>query len=232
MAASVSLRGVSRRYVHGADCVDALREVHLEIAAGAFVAVLGPSGAGKTTLLDIVAGLDTPHAGAVLVDGEDVAALGSRERAAWRARHVGLVFSVDHLVPLLTIQRNVEIPLLGMALSRHERRRDALAALDEVGLTHRAHCMPAQLSLGERRRVTIARALVTRPTLLVCDEPTKNLGRDSADAVLATLQVLSTRATTTIVMSTEDPAAAAWASHVVALEGGHASPVPRAQAAA
>src|SRR5262245_41259729 len=132
MAPMVSLRGVSRRYVRGAQCVEALRDVDLEIAANGFVALLGPTGSGKTTLLNLITGLDTPHAGEVVVAGERIDTLASRDLAEWRARHVGLVFSVDSLLPALTIERNVEIPLLATQLSRYERRREVLAALDHV----------------------------------------------------------------------------------------------------
>lgn len=232
MAATVSLRGVSLRYVRGDERVEALREVDLDIDAGTFVAIVGPAGAGKTTLLNLIAGLDTPHAGTVVVAGTRIDTLAPRALADWRARHVGLLFYVDYLVAPLTIERNVEIPLLAAPLSRYERRRAVLSALDQVGLISRAECLPAQLSPGQRRRAAIARAVVTQPTLLVCDEPTSNLAGDSTDEVLEVLQDLSGRSSTSIVMATDDPLAAAWASQVVQIDGGRVSPAQRARAAA
>jgi putative ABC transport system ATP-binding protein len=223
MAAWVTLRGVARPYVRGTERIEALREIDLEIAPGAFVALLGPAGAGKTTLLNIIAGLDTPHTGAVVVAGERLDTLGPRELADWRARHVGFVFYVDSLVPALTLEHNVEIPLLAQPLTRYERRREVLAALDSVGLLRRAQCLPAQLTPGQRRRVAIARALVTRPSLLVCDEPTSNLCADTTEDILEVLHEVSARRDTTLVMATDDPTAAAWASQVIEMECGRAS---------
>jgi putative ABC transport system ATP-binding protein len=232
MASIVSLRGVSRRYVRGAECVDGLRDVDLEIAAGAFVALLGPAGAGKTTLLNLIAGLDAPHAGTVIVAGERIDTLGPRQLRDWRTRHIGLAFYVDYLVPVLTVGRNVEIPLLAQALSSYERRREVMVALDRVGLAGHAQRLPSQLSPGQRRRAAIARAIVSRPALLVCDEPTANLAGDTTDEVLEVLRDLSERFEMTVVMATDDPVAAACASRVIVLESGRVSPAPRAQVAA
>jgi putative ABC transport system ATP-binding protein len=232
MDTMVSLRGVSRRYVRGGERVEALRDVDLEIAAGTFVALIGPTGAGKTTLLNLIAGLDTPHAGSVCVAGERIDTLGPRELAEWRAEHVGLVLYVDHLLPTLSIERNVEIPLLARPLSRYERRREVLAALDDVGLLRSARSLPASLSPAQRRRVGIARALVTRPNLLVCDEPTSNLGGANADDILDVLYDSSARLGMTIVMATDDVLASEWASRVIVIDDGRLAPAPRAQAAA
>jgi putative ABC transport system ATP-binding protein len=232
MASIVSLRGVSRRYVRGAERVEALRDVDLEIAAGTFVALVGPTGAGKTTLLNLVAGLDMPHAGSIVVAGERIDTLGPRVLADWRARDVGLVFYVDHLVPPLTIERNVEIPLLRQPLSRYERRRAVLSALDRVGLAHLAECLPSRLSPGQRRRVAVARALVTHPALLVCDEPTRNLADAAAAEALEVLRDQSIRFGTTVLMATADPLVAASAARVIQIERGRVNPAPRAQVAA
>jgi putative ABC transport system ATP-binding protein len=232
MASIVSLRGVSRRYVRGAERVEALRDVDLEIAAGTFVALVGPPGAGKTTLLNLIAGLDTPHAGSVVVAGERIDTLRPRALADWRTRHLGLVFHVDYLVPPLTIERNVEIPLLGQPLSGYERRREVRSALDRVGLAHLAERLPSRLSPGQRRCVAIARALVTRPPLLICDEPTSNLAGEVPVEVLEALRAQSQCLGTTVLMATDDPLAAAWASRVIQIERGRVSPARRAQVAA
>jgi len=224
MAPVVSLQGVSRRYVRGTQRVEALREVDLEIEAGAFVALLGPTGSGKTTLLNLIAGLDTPHAGAVVVSGQRIDTLTSRDLADWRAQHIGFVFAIDHLVPTLSLEHNVEIPLLAMELSRYERRREVLAALDQLGLMRRAQCLPGQLSSGQRRRVAIARALVTRPTVLICDEP--------AVDILEPLHSLNEQLGMTLVMATDDPLADCWASRVVHINGGRIGSARLAQVAA
>jgi putative ABC transport system ATP-binding protein len=224
MAPVVSLRGVSRRYVRGTQRVEALRDVDLEIEGGTFVALLGPTGSGKTTLLNLIAGLDTPHVGTVVVSDERIDTLTSRDLANWRARHVGLVFPFDHLVPTLTIERNVEVPLLATELSRYERRRVVLMALGHVGLSRHAQRMPDQLPERERRCVALARALVTQPALLVCDDPTHD--------VVEGLYGLNERLGTTIVMATDDPLAACGACRVVHISEGRIDSARLAQEAA
>jgi putative ABC transport system ATP-binding protein len=224
MAAVVSLRDVSRRYVRGTQHVQALRDIDLDIEAGASVALLGPPGSGKTTLLHVIAGLDAPDAGTVLVSGVRIDTLASRDLAYWRTRHVGLVFPTDHLVPTLTVERNVEIPVLATELSRYERRRAVFAALDAVGLTRCAQCLPDPLSLRQRRRVAIARALVTQPALLVCDDPPED--------VLEALHDVNEQLGTTVVMATDDPLAASSASRVLHVDEGRVESARLAQAAA
>jgi len=220
MAAIVSLRGISRRYLRGTQRVAVLRDLDLEIAAGEFLTLLGPPGAGKTTLLDLISGLDTPDNGAIVVAGERIDMLSSPLRAAWRTRHVGFVFQCCPLLPMLSAERNVEIPLLVSPLSRYERRRKARAALDRVGLIAQAECLPGNLSGGQQRRAAIARALVVDPAILVCDEPTGDLNFSSAAETLQLLRELNEQLRTTIVMATREPHVAASASRILRIDAG------------
>jgi putative ABC transport system ATP-binding protein len=197
-----------------------LHGIDLEIAQGDFVALMGPSGSGKTTLLNLIGGLDQPSSGSVAVAGERIDQLSGARLAKWRARHIGFVFQFYNLMPMLTAQRNVELPLLLTSLSAAQRRKNAEAALAVVGLGERARHKPSELSGGQAQRVAIARALVADPTLLVCDEPTGDLDRATADEILHLLQVLNREHGKTIVMVTHDPKAAEYATHQLHLDKG------------
>lgn len=219
-AALVRLVGVEKVYERGATPVRVLERLDLEVKRGEFLALMGPSGSGKSTLLNLVGGLDRPTRGAVIVDGVRVDRLDETQLAAWRARHVGFVFQFYNLLPALSAARNVELPLLLTSLSRAERRRRVATALRIVGLAHRLRHQPGQLSGGEQQRVGIARAIVTDLTLLLCDEPTGDLDRQSAEAVLDLLQTLCRRHGKTIIMVTHDPHASARADRTVYLYKG------------
>ncbi|MEP6884100.1 MAG: ABC transporter ATP-binding protein [Gammaproteobacteria bacterium] len=218
--AIVSLRNVDKRYVRGKQSVEVLKGLSLDIAKGEFVALMGPSGSGKTTLLNLIGGLDTATAGEITVAGQRLDKLGSGALARWRARHVGFVFQFYNLMPMLTAQRNVELPLLLTNLTGSQRKANALAALTLVGIADRAKHKPNELSGGQAQRVAIARALVADPTLLVCDEPTGDLDRKSADEVLHLLQILNREHGKTIVMVTHDPKAAEFASRQLHMDKG------------
>jgi putative ABC transport system ATP-binding protein len=216
----VRVRDVRKYFVRGSERVDVLSGVNLEIAAGEFLALMGPSGSGKTTLLNLIGGLDTATHGHIEVAGVRIDALGGGALARWRARNIGFVFQLYNLMPMLTALRNVELPLLLTRLSRAERRRRAAIALRVVGLEARMHHYPRQLSGGQEQRVGIARAIVTDPTLLLCDEPTGDLDRKSGDEILDLLQTLNRDHGKTIVMVTHDPHAAARARRTLHLEKG------------
>src|SRR4029453_17851656 len=216
----IDVRDVSRLYHRGVDLVHALEHVSLHVPAGRFVALMGPSGSGKSTLLHLVAGLDRPDSGEVVVAGQALSRLDEDGLAAWRARHVGLIFQFYNLLPVLTALENVELPLLLTDLGRSERRERALVALRAVGLPHRAHHRPPQLSGGEQQRVAIARAIVTDPDLLVADEPTGDLDARSAEDILTLLHELNRTFEKTIVMVTHDPRAERWVDTVVRLDKG------------
>lgn len=216
----VAVHQLHKVYHRGGERIDVLQGVDLEMAKGEFVALMGPSGSGKTTLLNLLGGLDRPTSGSIDVDGQRIDQLSSSALAAWRARHVGFVFQLYNLLPVLTAQRNVELPLLLTRLSKAERRRRAEVALSVVGLADRANHYPRQLSGGQEQRVGIARAIVTDPTLLLCDEPTGDLDRKAGDEILALLRALNRDHGKTIVMVTHDPHAAACASRIVQLEKG------------
>ena len=222
MSAIVSLRNVVKSYVRGKQTVEVLHHLSIDIAQGDFVALMGPSGSGKTTLLNLIGGLDRPTSGEVSVAGERIDQLSSGQLAKWRARHVGFVFQFYNLMPMLTAERNVELPLLLTNLSGAQRKANVQAALAVVGLAERAKHKPAELSGGQAQRVAIARALVADPTLLVCDEPTGDLDRATADEILNLLQMLNRDHGKTIVMVTHDPKAAENASHQLHLDKGHA----------
>jgi len=218
--ALVQVRRVSKSYVRGKQKVEVLKNLDLSVQRGDFVALMGPSGSGKTTLLNLIGGLDQPSSGEVIVSGQRIDQLGSSALAAWRARHVGFVFQFYNLMPMLTAQRNVELPLLLTNLSASERARRATIALTVVGLAERAGHKPSELSGGQAQRVAIARALVADPTLLVCDEPTGDLDRKTADEILGLLQTLNREHGKTIVMVTHDPKAAEFASHQIHMDKG------------
>jgi len=216
----VAIRELTKHYVRGKQSVEVLHGVDLDIPRGDFVALMGPSGSGKTTLLNLIGGLDTPTAGSVTVDGRRIDQLGSGELARWRAENVGFVFQFYNLLPVLSAQKNVELPLLLTKMKSAERARRAQVALTLVGLADRAGHKPSELSGGQEQRVAIARALVTDPTLLVCDEPTGDLDRRTADEILGLLQTLNREHGKTIIMVTHDPKAAEFASRTVHLDKG------------
>ena len=216
----VRIRGLVKVYRRGAETVRVLDGLSLEIAAGDFVALMGPSGSGKSTLLNLIGGIDRPTSGELEVDGLRVDRLGDAALARWRADHVGFVVQMYNLLPVLTAERNVELPLLLKDLTREQRARRVAAALALVGLSDRARHRPRELSGGQEQRVGIARAIVTDPTLLLCDEPTGDLDRKSGDEVLDLLQALNREYGKTIVMVTHDPHAAERAHRTVHLDKG------------
>jgi putative ABC transport system ATP-binding protein len=222
----VKIRNVDKVFKRGTEQVHVLGGLDLDIPEGEFLALMGPSGSGKSTLLNLIGGLDRPSQGSVEVGGERIDSLSDRRLAAWRARHVGLVFQFYNLMPVLTAQKNVELPLLLTHLSRSERKKRAAIALDIVGLSNRNNHYPRTLSGGEQQRVGIARAIVTDPTILLCDEPTGDLDRKSGDEILDLLQALSREQGKTIVMVTHDIHAAARASRTLYLNKGKLSLEP------
>jgi len=220
MSALVEIRGVTKTYRRGGEAIEVLHGVDLDIPRGDFVALMGPSGSGKTTLLNLIGGLDTPTAGSITVDGERIDQLSSGELSRWRAANVGFVFQFYNLLPVLSAQRNVELPLLLTRLGAAERRRHAEIALTLVGLRDRARHKPRELSGGQEQRVAIARAIVSDPTLLVCDEPTGDLDRATAQEIMRLLQMLNHDHDKTIVMVTHDPKAAEFARRALYLDKG------------
>jgi len=219
MTVLVEIRGVTKTYRRGGETIEVLHGIDLDIPRGDFVALMGPSGSGKTTLLNLIGGLDTPTAGTVAVDGRRIDRLSSGDLSRWRAANVGFVFQFYNLLPVLSAQRNVELPLLLTGLSAAERRRHAEIALTLVGLRDRAAHKPRELSGGQEQRVAIARAIVSDPTLLVCDEPTGDLDRATAHEILL-LQMLNDDHGKTIVMVTHDPKAAEYARRRLRLDKG------------
>ena len=224
--ALVRVDGVEKIFHRGSEEIHVLADLHLEVGNGEFLALMGPSGSGKSTLLNLIGGLDQPTKGTVTVGGERIDQLSSRALAAWRARRIGFVFQLYNLMPVLTAERNVELPLLLTHLSKAERRKHVETALAVVGLTHRAKHYPRTLSGGEQQRVGIARGIVTDPTLLLCDEPTGDLDRKSGDEILNLLQALNREHGKTIIMVTHDPHASARASRTVYLDKGQLSNEP------
>ncbi|HEU0152310.1 MAG TPA: ABC transporter ATP-binding protein [Arenimonas sp.] len=216
----VQIRQLTKHYVRGKQSVEVLHGIDLDIPRGDFVALMGPSGSGKTTLLNLIGGLDTPSQGSVAVDGKRIDQYSGGDLARWRAEHVGFVFQFYNLLPVLSAQKNVELPLLLSKMGSAERAKRATVALTLVGLADRAGHKPSELSGGQEQRVAIARALVTDPTLLVCDEPTGDLDRKTADEILGLLQVLNREHGKTIIMVTHDPKAAEYASRTVHLDKG------------
>ena len=220
MATLVSIRNLRKTYQRGPEQVDVLHGVDLDIEAGDFAALMGPSGSGKTTLLNLIGGLDSPTSGSIEIDGQRIDAMKSGQLAQWRSNNVGFVFQFYNLMPTLTALRNVELPLLLTRLSSAHRRRNAEIALELVGLKERGKHRPAELSGGQQQRVAIARAIVSDPTLLICDEPTGDLDRASAEDILGLLQTLNREHGKTIVMVTHDPKAAEYATHTLHLDKG------------
>ena len=222
----VHVDGVEKIFRRGSEEIHVLRDLHLHVPAGEFLALMGPSGSGKSTLLNLIGGLDRPTNGTVSIAGERVDGFSDHKLAAWRARHVGFVFQLYNLLPVLSAERNVELPLLLTHLSKAERRKHVDTALSVVGLSHRAGHYPRTLSGGEQQRVGIARAIVTDPTLLLCDEPTGDLDRKAGDEILNLLQALNQDHGKTIIMVTHDPHASARASRTVYLDKGQLSNEP------
>lgn len=218
--ALIVVEGVKKSFYRGGFELKVLDGIDMAVARGAFLALMGPSGSGKTTLLNLIAGIDRPTAGRVVVDGTDITTLSEGELTAWRARHVGFIFQLYHLIPVLTALENVELPLTLTRLSRRERREHALTALNVVGLADRADHYPRQLSGGQEQRVAIARAIVTDPTVIVADEPTGDLDAQSAEEILSLLERLHKEFEKAIVMVTHDPRAAARAGVIRRLEKG------------
>ena len=220
MASIVSIKNVVKRYTRGKQKVEVLHGIDLEVAAGEFLALMGPSGSGKTTLLNLIGGLDRPDQGEVEVAGQRIDRLSSGQLAKWRARHIGFIFQFYNLLPVLSAERNVEVPLLLTDLSRSQRKKNVAAALAVVGLTDRAKHKPAELSGGQQQRVAIARAIVADPTLLVCDEPTGDLDRETAEEILQLLEILNRQHGKTIIMVTHDSRAADHASRRLYVDKG------------
>ncbi len=224
----LQVHDVHKVYTRGSEQINVLQDLTLEVPAGDFLALMGPSGSGKSTLLNLIGGLDRPSRGTVEVGGERIDNASGRKLAKWRSRHIGFVFQFYNLLPVLTAQRNVEVPMLLTRLSRKERKQHVATALEVVGLADRARHYPRQLSGGQEQRVGIARAIVSDPTLLLCDEPTGDLDRKSGDEILDLLQALNEEHGKTILMVTHDPQAAARAKRTVYLDKGMLSTEPAA----
>ena len=218
--ALVRIEGVEKVFHRGSEDIHVLANLNLQVPAGEFLALMGPSGSGKSTLLNLIGGLDRPTKGKVSVAGDHIEELSDHQLAAWRARHIGFVFQLYNLIPVLTAEHNVELPLLLTHLSKAERRKHVETALAMVGLSHRAKHYPRTMSGGEQQRVGIARGIVTDPTLLLCDEPTGDLDRKAGDEILNLLQALNREHGKTIIMVTHDPHASARASRTVYLNKG------------
>jgi putative ABC transport system ATP-binding protein len=216
----VQVRNVHKYFVRGSEQIDVLNDLSLDVAEGEFLALMGPSGSGKTTLLNLIAGLDQPSEGVIVVGEEVISDMSEAQLARWRTRHVGFVFQFYHLLPVLTAYENVELPLLLLPMTAAQRRNQVLNVLDLVGLTDRMRHRPGQLSGGQQQRVGIARAIVTDPTLIVADEPTGDLDYKSADEILNLLTELSVGMRKTIIMVTHDPKSAARASRILQLQKG------------
>lgn len=222
----VNLQGVTKLYKRGAGTVDVLKRLDLDVPRGDFLSLMGPSGSGKTTLMNILGGLDRPTAGEVIIDGQLIHKLPDSALTKWRARHVGFVFQFYHLLPTLTAERNVELPLLLTKLSHAERRKRVRAALALAGLEERGDHKPAELSGGQEQRVGIARAIVTDPDLLLCDEPTGDLDRKAGDEIMELLQLLNEEHGKTIIVVTHDPHTAAKAQRTLFMNKGVLSEEP------
>jgi putative ABC transport system ATP-binding protein len=220
MSALVEIRKLSKIYQRGKERIEVLHQIDLDIEKGDFLALMGPSGSGKTTLLNLIGGLDTPTEGTLTVAGQRIDNLGEGALAKWRASNVGFVFQFYNLLPMLSARKNVELPLLLTRLGSAQRKRNATIALELVGLSDRAAHKPSELSGGQQQRVSIARAIVSDPTLLVCDEPTGDLDRQSAEDILTLLQQLNRDHGKTIIMVTHDPKAAEHATHTLHLDKG------------
>ena len=228
MSSLVSIRNLHKTYQRGPEKVDVLHGLDLEIPRGDFVALMGPSGSGKTTLLNLIGGLDTPTSGEIEIEGERIDSFSDGQLAHWRSQHVGFVFQFYNLMPTLTAQKNVELPLLLTKLGSAQRKRNAEIALQLVGLADRGAHRPNELSGGQQQRVAIARAIVSDPTFLICDEPTGDLDRHSAEEVLRLLQLLNKEHGKTIILVTHDPKAAEYATHTIHLDKGELAETPAA----
>ncbi|HMB73981.1 MAG TPA: ABC transporter ATP-binding protein [Gammaproteobacteria bacterium] len=231
MPSIVSVRNLSKSYRRGKQKVAVLENLNLEVENGDFLALMGPSGSGKTTLLNLIGGLDKPDSGELEVAGQRLDKMSSGKLAKWRAHNVGFIFQFYNLLPLLSAERNVEVPLLLTKLSAKERRRNVAAALQLVGLADRARHRPTELSGGQQQRVAIARALVSDPALLVCDEPTGDLDRETSEAVLQLLELLNKDHGKSIIMVTHDPKAAEHASRTLHMDKGELIDAPGVAAA-
>ncbi|MEE4270543.1 MAG: ABC transporter ATP-binding protein [Thermoanaerobaculales bacterium] len=218
--ALIRVRSLNKQYKRGSETIDVLQGLDLDVTSGDFVAFMGPSGSGKTTLLNLLGGLDVPTSGSVTVDGDEITHMSGPKLATWRARHVGFIFQMYNLIPVLTAYQNVELPLLLTGLKKNRRRRQVETALNLVGLGDRMKHFPRQLSGGQEQRVAIARAIVTDPTFLLADEPTGDLDRASADDILDLITALSREHGKTILMVTHDPRAAERADVELHLEKG------------
>ncbi len=216
----ISARGLDKKYRRGSEEIHVLQGLNLDVNAGEFVAFMGPSGSGKTTLLNLLGGIDLPTSGSISVAGDEITHMSGRKLTAWRARHVGFIFQMYNLLPVLTAAQNVELPLLLTSLSKSERRKRVKAALELVGLGDRINHYPRQLSGGQEQRVGIARAIVADPTFLLCDEPTGDLDRKSAGEILDLLQALNREQGKTILMVTHDPLAAQRAHTLLHMDKG------------
>jgi putative ABC transport system ATP-binding protein len=216
----INMHCVTKRYQRGKQVVEVLDRVNLSVDEGEFLALMGPSGSGKTTLLNLMAGLDVPTEGEITVAGQRIDELSGGQLARWRSQHIGFIFQFYNLLPVLSAERNVEAPLLLTDLTAAQRKTNVRAALDLVGLADRAAHKPSELSGGQQQRVSIARAIVSDPTLLVCDEPTGDLDRESAESILGLLQMLNKEHGKTIVMVTHDPLAAIYASRQLHVDKG------------
>src|SRR6202045_4008502 len=216
----IRVRGLDKTYRRGGQEISVLQGLNLDVDKGDFVAFMGPSGSGKTTLLNLLGGLDVPSAGTISVAGDEITHMSASKLTAWRARHVGFIFQMYNLIPVLTAFQNVELPLLLTKLSKSERRKHVETALGVVGLSDRVNHFPRQLSGGQEKRVTIARAIVSDPTFLLCDEPTGDLDRKSADEIMALIEELVGKYHKTVLMVTHDPVVAARAHTTLHLEKG------------
>jgi putative ABC transport system ATP-binding protein len=216
----IQVRGLNKTYSRGGEKIQVLQGLNLDVDKGDFVAFMGPSGSGKTTLLNLLGGLDVPSAGSITVAGDEITHMSGSKLTEWRARHVGFIFQMYNLIPVLTAFQNVELPLLLTKLSKAERKKHVDTALAIVGLAERMHHYPRQLSGGQEQRVTIARAIVSDPTFLLCDEPTGDLDRKSADDVMALIDELVGKYGKTVLMVTHDPVVAARAHTTLHLEKG------------
>jgi putative ABC transport system ATP-binding protein len=216
----IQVRGLSKTYRRGGEEIQVLQRLNLDVDKGDFVGFMGPSGSGKTTLLNLLGGLDVPTQGSITVDGDEITHMSGSKLTKWRARHVGFIFQMYNLIPVLTAYQNVELPLLLTKLSGSERRKHVETALSVVGLTDRMNHYPRQLSGGQEQRVTIARAIVSDPTFLLCDEPTGDLDRKSADEIMALIEELVAKHGKTVLMVTHDPVVAARAHTTLHLDKG------------
>jgi putative ABC transport system ATP-binding protein len=226
MSTLVRIRNLTKTYQRGPEKIQVLHGIDLDIARGDFIALMGPSGSGKTTLLNLIGGLDSPSGGEIEIDGQRIDAMGSGQLSNWRSQNVGFVFQFYNLMPMLSAQKNVELPLLLTKLPAAQRKRNAEIALELVGLKDRGRHRPAELSGGQQQRVAIARAIVSDPTFLICDEPTGDLDRHSAEEILGLLQELNRAHGKTIVMVTHDPKAAEYATHTIHLDKGELTDAP------